>query len=465
MNPSKSIYHLALVTLQAETAHGIHSGESDLVQDVVLLRDVNGLPAIPGTSLAGALRHLFSNQCGPELTDRVFGFAGNDDGHSSGVQIGWALAHDSQNIVREGIREDAGDDPLLSVLARAHPLVRQRVRLDARGTAEDTGKFDVSLIPAGVRYSALLGFWSDGSDEDENAWKTLLALLHSKDLRLGHGTRSGAGAFSLIALHRESWDLETPQGHQGYMRRPRTRLNARQLPVADPEHAETGLSVTLALKSEAGWRIGGGDVPVGFDDNDPDMLPQTEWCIHWHNDKAHISERLGLLPASAVKGALLHRFAFHYRCLSSNWVDGDGPESPHEEAAVKELFGYAGDQEDEGQAGLVVIDDIYLDNMKTATQMHNRIDQFTGGVMSGALFEEGLLWQTPITLSIHLQQGTRLDSLSAPHRQAFKRALDDLCEGRLPLGSGGSRGQGTFVAQELPHWSDGGVWVGQQEQG
>ena len=462
MNPNKAVYHMALVILQAGTAHGIHSGDADLVQDVVLLRDVNGLPTIPGTSLAGVLRHLFKAKLGKSETDRVFGFAERQDGHSSGIHIGWGFAHDSHNVVAEGIREDVEEDSILRELARSHPITRQRVRLDARGTAEDTGKFDVSLVPSGVRYSTLLGFWSEGSEADEHAWQVILDLFQATDFRLGHGTRSGAGAFTVQDLHTQRWDLRTDEGRQAYIARPRTRMGARALPVTKPSASETGLSVTLKIQSEAGWRIGGGDLAVGFGSETPDMLPQTEWRLEWHEDHAAISERLGLLPASALKGALLHRFAFHYRCLEGHWVGADGPESPHSEQAVKDLFGYAGDQSDEGQAGLILIDDLYIEDVQTATQMHNRIDQYTGGVMTGGLFEEGLLWKTPLTLTLKFLSSDRLDQLPTSHRVALSRALEDLCEGRLPLGAGGSRGQGVFLANESPQWSDQGQWLKQE---
>lgn len=465
MNPTQPIYHLALVTLEALSAHGVQSGEADFIQDVVLLRDANGLPTIAGTSIAGVLRHLYQARFGKNATDSIFGFANKGSAQSSGVHINWALVHDSNNNVIEGLRENTNQDAVLYELGQPHPIVRQRVRLDARGTAEDAGKFDVSLIPAGVRYSTLIGFWSGGSIEEEQAWHDMLGLLHSPFFRLGHGTRAGAGAFKVQALHAERWDLRTDEGKAGYMTRPRSRLAARALPKLNLPTNEHSLAVELNLKSEAGWRIGGGDVPVGFSqDESPDMLPQTEWRIEWQGEQAKVGQRLNLLPATSVKGALVHRFAFHYRCLSGNWVGESGPEAAHTEQAVKDLFGYAGERDDEGQAGLVFIDDLYLDTAQTATQMHNRIDQFTGGVMTGALFEEGLLWQTPITLNLQFQNNECLQNLTSNHREALKRTLEDLCEGRLPLGASGSRGQGVFIATQAARWTDAGKWIEQGEQ-
>lgn len=464
MNPNKPVYHQALVTLQALSAHGVRSGAADFVQDVVLLRDANGLPALPGASLAGVLRHLYVSQYGEESSDTLFGFARGSAGHSSAVTIGWGLVHDSNNQVLEGLREDVQLDPVLYELSQPHPIVRQRVRLDARGTAADTGKFDVSLIPAGTRYSTLLGYWSDGSEAEEQAWQDLLGLLYSPFFRLGHGTRNGAGVFAVQALHAQRWDLRDADGKTGFIGRPRTRMDARQLPSVDVQTVNSGLHVELELTSEAGWRIGGGDIPLGFTGTEtPDLLPQSEWRIDWQVDKASVGKRVHLLPATAIKGALVHRFAFHHRCLTQNWVSGE-PVQAHNEPAVQELFGVEGDRDSEGRAGLVFIDDLYLESTVATSQMHNKIDQFTGGVISGALYEEGLLWQTDIRLCLQLQNNQRLQALSATARQALQLALEDLANGRLPLGANGSRGQGVFIATQPVQWSDGGDWVGQGEQ-
>ena len=461
MNPNKPIYHLALLCLEAETSHGIHSDIAEFIHDVVLLRDANGLPALPGTSIAGVLRHLYTEQFGKDSANELFGYADKDQGRSSDVNFTWGLIHNSKDIVIEGLQKNLQDDEILNALSQKHPITRDRVRLDARGAALDTGKFDVSLIPAGVRYSTLIGYWSDGSEAKEQAWQDLLALLYSPLFRLGHGTRSGAGAFKVHALHVGRWDLRNLAEKDGYIQRPRTRMDARRLPslVLDSEQSQHALRLELNLKSESGWRIGGGSVPIGFPhESMPDLLPQTEWRIEWQGNKASVGARKYLAPASAIKGALLHRFAFHYRCLNKDWVVNE-PKEAHDESAVQALFGSAGNKDDEGAAGLVFIDDMYLDAVKTTVQMHNKIDQFTAGVMTGALFEEGLLWQTSITLNVQLHNNARLQALGSKERQALAYTVDDLCAGRLPIGAGGSRGLGVFIATNEPKWSDNGQWI------
>jgi CRISPR/Cas system CMR subunit Cmr4 (Cas7 group RAMP superfamily) len=191
----------------------------------------------------------------------------------------------------------------------------------------------------------------------------------------------------------------------------------------------------------------------------PDLVPQSEARILWQGDKAVIVLKQPVVPASAVKGALAHRFAYHYRCLTGQFLNSEASAVEMDNLqleGVKELFGFASDSDLSGAAGALVIDDIYLDQPVVARQTHNKIDQFTGGVISGALFEEEFFWQTPLSLSLNI---LRPERISAQSREALKRTLEDLCEGFLPLGAGGSRGLGAFIAQQGVKWSDQGNWI------
>lgn len=462
MISARSIYHYAHIEFEALTPHGFQAGKGDSTHDVLLMRDPNGLPCIPATSLAGVLRHLYGQQYGRAAENKLFGYAEGDQGQPSWVAFTTALVHDSQNKAVEGLRDDIETDAVLSFLVRSKPLVRQRVRLTEKGAAADTGKFDTTLIPAGVRYSAFAGYWSDGSSEAEASWTQLLNLLSSHRFRLGHGTRSGSGAFKINQLHTNRWDLATPEGQQGFCQRSRRRACSKGL-VPQPLHAltEPALTIKIALQAEAGWRIGGGETSLSTSNEDgrlPNLLPQNEKRISWQHNKAIIEENIPVIPASAIKGALSHRFAFHYRCLTAEFVNRLETKmlTPNNQCpGVQKVFGYVAegepDSEAKAQAGLLLIDDLYLKSPTVAQQLHNRIDHFTGGVIDGALFAEELLWQTQFTLELTLLQAERLD---AHCKQALKLTLQDLAQGWLPLGASGSRGQGTFLGTGAIEWSD-----------
>lgn len=91
-----SIFYVARLVVENTTPLSIASGRDDGVFDNLLVRDANGLPAIPGTSFAGVLRHLYQQVYqNKEETDALFGIAKS---HSEGreqneypslVQVSW----------------------------------------------------------------------------------------------------------------------------------------------------------------------------------------------------------------------------------------------------------------------------------------------------------------------------------------------------------------------------------------
>ena len=49
--------YIARIVLEAQTPLFVGSGESSLLKDALVQRDIHGFPMIQGTSLAGVLRH------------------------------------------------------------------------------------------------------------------------------------------------------------------------------------------------------------------------------------------------------------------------------------------------------------------------------------------------------------------------------------------------------------------------
>ncbi|MBE0507876.1 MAG: hypothetical protein IBX50_14385 [Marinospirillum sp.] len=454
----RPVLHYALIELEALTPHAIHAGRGDITHDVLVMRDHNGLPALPGTSLAGVLRSLFERRHGTEACNQLFGYADAAGGRPSWVQVGAGLIHNSKNLPQEGLQANLEQDPLLAPLLQSKPLVRQRVRLNEKGAAADSAKFDTTLIPAGCRYSTLLSYWSDGTDAAETAFDQLLCLMKSPEFRIGHGTRSGSGAFRVNHLLTRRWNLTNPNEASEFQKFTRSRLNSQGLIEHQPtvDASPNWSSLQLELQAEAGWRIGGGEQAFSDPDTNgkvPDLVPQSEVRIEWLDNQGILTERQAVLPATAIKGALAHRFIFHYRRITGAFVmvtAESSLENALDNPGVQEVFGYINESSDlSGQAGRLIINDIYLDSCQIARQIHNKIDRFTGGVIKGALFEEEVLWKTPIKLEITLLEPDRITEAS---KQALLATLKDLESGWLPLGAGSSRGLGVFVASKPVQW-------------
>ena len=198
MTPDLSNLRVARFVLEARSAFAIASGLSDGSFDALVVRDMNNLPAIAGSTLAGVLRHLYQQHYANEAaTDHLFGYIEpykKQEGKPSRLQVSWGCVHDSHDQPVEGICETIHDDELLTRLAQDHPMHRERVRLNERGAADSQAKYDMTVMPAGCRFSFEIMLWSAGgdvtekpdaeteeieeTDSPEQEWEKLLALLN-----------------------------------------------------------------------------------------------------------------------------------------------------------------------------------------------------------------------------------------------------------------------------------------------
>lgn len=485
---TRSVLHLARFVLEARTALSIGSGGADGVYDHPIVRDANGLPTIPGTSLAGVLRHLWINDLGLHSADALFGYQHRDQGEASRLEVAACALHDSQGRPVEGLllpsvdRDRLQGDWLLSaaVKTREDPLFRDRVRLNHRGVAVKTGKFDRGLLAAGHRFSGELRLWSE--TQDDRDWRVLLGLLRDPRLRLGGTTRAGMGAMTLVKLHTGCFDLRKPADIAAFQQLAPSLGATAGLTACDPASLPVSGAATCTLEIELiprdFWRIGQGNESLGRSGKTPDLLPKLEPIVTWTPGRAAAGTRYALVPGSSVKGALAHRMAFHWNTLNGKFVDDPAVDIKTWDKSehcpgVREIFGFAKDRDTapgrsrnaSGQVGHVLIDDAHIEiteqdrRQRVQAMIHNSIDRFTGGVRNRMLFTEELLYQCPIPLRITLLPG--IDRADATARRALARAIRDLCEGRLALGAGVTKGHGSFTGKPDANARD---WLKQQEE-
>ncbi|WP_297475563.1 RAMP superfamily CRISPR-associated protein [Ferrovum sp.] len=469
--------HLARLVLEVITPLSISTGSPDGVFDSALVRDANDLPAIPASSLAGVLRHLCTQQYGVDMTRQLFGFQDRDRGAVSQLHLGWGLLLDSRGRAADGLllgesgkrlQEDALFRDALDQIGA--PMHRNRVRLSHRGAAVDTGKFDRSVLAAGHRFAVELRLGTEAHDSGEQ-WNKVLALLSHPGFRLGGGTRAGLGRLRCISICVGHFDLRVPQQARALANLGTDPSDLRNLTVHSIPQSDSSawIRADLALDARNLWRLGQGDVLMGELDADekvPDLLPVSERCVSWSNGTGGVSaQRHLLVPASSLKGVLLHRMAFHARRFARVWDpkppgDKDGhPLLPAEVLAlagnVKDKQGGIDEKSPQGWAGCLYIDDIYLPAPKTVRLMHNSIDRFTGGAREHRLFEEQTILggkiQVPISIDLQrLKRAAQVQRIDlAAIQRAFLAALQDLCEGRLALGARSTSGHGFFQG-EIP---------------
>ncbi len=446
-------------TLEFTTPFLVGAGRKGDVADAVFVADPNGLPAIPGSSLAGVLRARFQERHGEEATNRLFGFQRKDQGEGSRLAVSWGCLHDSRDVPVEGLVEsDRLNDP---VLANAQvPTLRDHVRITHRGASDAAGhgKFDEQAVCAGHRFSFELEMI--GSEAEAGLWDRLIALLGDPALRLGGKTRRGYGAFRFVRLAQRVFDLR--RDFEAYRALPVTLAGLQGLKELSCPRREEEI-VTLKLQPRGYWMFGGGaDLPDQL--GEADMAPVRDSRVVWTNGKGEVQRDLLVVPASGVKGALAHRVAFYANAQSGTFADGmktedfatvTGAENP----VVRELFGCTKDskggkedREDRGQRGRVILDDLFLEGSPDSQLVHHvGIDRFTGGARDQVLFCERPLWRgKPLELSVGVAEA---DRLSDDALRALRRALEDLAGGRLQVGAGFGRGCGYFDGTVTwPRW-------------
>ncbi len=453
-------FEVARVTIQFESAFLLGTGEGDGVHDAVFAADANGLPTLPGDSIAGVLRHAMAEGADPaedELCRQVFGYQHRNEGDSSAVRISWAQVHNSEDKP-VAFRGASCMDAVLELLAAG--VMRDHVRIGPHGAVHGRGKFDELVVPAGARFT----FEVVVDERSPRRASDLVGLLASRPMRIGRAGRRGLGRFRVVRARARTFDLRQEEDRRLYAKLPVALEDGdagvlENMVVEAARTAPRWVHGVIRLAAVDTWLVGGA-VPSGREperkDKGWDRFPMTESSIVWTKETGgkergkvvEGKEAPFLVPASGVKGALRHRTAFHARRLSQHWMGDREAEATQEEC---ELFGKEKDSL-RGRPGRLMIGDARVAvTTPYAALQHVSLDRFTQGPRDGLLFDELVLHGGAVDLDVDL----RTDGLSRVARRAIAAALQDLCDERLSLGAG--RAGGRF--RGAVHWDDDGRWI------
>lgn len=428
----------ARVLFTAITPLRIGSGNNSLVSDAMVCTDANGLPYVPGSSLAGILRHRMAK--GEE--DLIFG----SESHGSTIILSDA------NLVYEGGKVVEGllphKTPFLAIYSDLP--IRQHVRIGHSGAAEKSGKYDEQIVFAGSRFCFTVELLSKNHPE-KDVIKTIFSNMMRRDFRIGGGTRKGFGQIRIDCISYVELDLSQEADLSCYLEKTaslndqslRNRMTDLSIQGSDEGLWET---MRIELRPEDFFLFGS-----GFGDDVSDITPAVESRIEWKDGEPSIIKKCTLIPATSVKGAIAHRTAFYYNLFTRQFAESEIPLSEltgSKNKAVCQLFGCDGSQTELSCRGKVILSDIYLNNTTEKILDHVVIDSYTGGSLDGGLFNEKVLGTTGnLILDILVEKSAFSGDENVG--KAFKSAIQDLCDGFLPLGGGVNRGHGVFTGKIL----------------
>jgi len=452
--------YMARIVLEAETPISIGSGLTNIITDSVILRDVNGFPYIPGTSLTGVIRHQMEED---RDVKSLFGYQENNDGEGSRIIFSDAKMIGANGDVIDGLKLQSNFMGDFYEKFKNLPI-RQHARLDKKGVTANMGKFDEEIIFKGTRFCFEIEMLSDGKNFQD--FKSVLNQLKLKTFRIGGGTRSGFGKIRIVENKSGYVDLNLENEEELNLYLKKTPClsdnafwkNKYVKKLSDKNiNREGWYKYVLKLLPEDFFLFGS-----GFGDDDADMIPVKEDKIVW-DEKTGFPEFIEdciLIPATSVKGAISHRVAYHYNRLIGYWADDKNQEELNKltgknNKAVKQLFGSEGDIEQGSKEliyqkrGNVIFSDIIENKHGTKDKIlnHVAIDRFTGGTIDGALFSEKTTYAKGKTYETEILVNNEVFKEDDNIRKAFNCTLKDIVDGLLPLGGGVNRGNGAFTGE------------------
>jgi len=307
---NEDIRYIAHFVVETNTPLAIGSGEKGLTVDRLIVRDANGLPYIPGTSLAGVVRHEITEELLEDVVNDIFGHQDNENkGQGSRINFSSAVlvSGDGKQKALEGLHNINLKEGYYSYFNRLPE--RDHVRITHRGSAdtEGHGKFDEELVHKGVRF--MFEIELEGKEADKENWVKILNILHNPSFRIGAGTRKGFGALKIVECRTKEIDLKKSiSDYLSITSSLNKEVNNWSEFKSNAEHLDKKFyHYVLNVEPENFYIFG-----AGIGDEDVDMAPKKEKYFEWSNGKPKLTEANVLIPGTSVKGALAHRVAYYY---------------------------------------------------------------------------------------------------------------------------------------------------------
>lgn len=436
--------HIVRLTVEAATPLAVGTGKgSDILTDAPVAKDVNGLPYIPATSIAGVLRHAMGyvdNKTDGNPFGYIDGADNDDSGHGSDIIFTDAVMVGKEGKALDGIQNIEWKDEFYRVFQDLP--IRQHVRIDDKGTAEDKGKFDNEVVYKGTRFVFEIELVSD--NDNDNHIENAIKHLRYCTLRIGGGTRKGYGKLKIVKCQQASLDLGKPEDLEKYLKKSSSLAEEwagfTKISVIESLDDSKWTHYQLKLKPLDFFMFGS-----GMGDSDADNVYVSELVVS--QGESIDNNKHVLIPGSSVKGAIAHRTAYHYNKIKGNFAGKQNPKeiTGSNNEAVAAIFGEK-KSDNTFTRGRLLIDDVIKGQAEPKSKpfFHNKIDQFTGGTMDGALFQEKVIYDkdTEYTFDIYVENSALADD---DIKKAFVQSLRDICTGLLPLGGITNRGNGIFT--------------------
>ncbi len=455
----------------------IASSESSFT-DADVLRNGNGECFVPGTSLAGAFRNTLDCAFRLDANERK-----NDDRASQNtLDCASKDSRSSFTVVEHamGGRQNDADylnDRMskvwisdLNFCSDYTVSERDGVQLTDDHTVDN--KFDMQIIETGARgvfYMEYIqrekdGVFADGTKidqciQEDSFVQEIIYRMNIGEIRLGSNKNRGFGRVKVLRVYYNRFTKENKQEYLDFLSKDRRpNLDIRTSEFEDKLHEIEAIykeSIDLNnVTTENGLLFTTINIPLTLNGGISIRKYSTK---EGEPDYTHITcDNKPIIPGSSWNGAVRHRMK---QILVELFLQIN-PNAKQKDAlgfangSIKEWFGYIneGKGDDDTSSGegsvpvsnqsLIVFGESVIEGSQALTITRNKIDRFTAGTFSGALYTEKSYFGGNTTLSIMVRKDEKRNYKACI--DALCLVLCDLSDGLLAVGGQVAVGRGVF---------------------
>lgn len=374
----------------------ISSGEEGLT-DSDVLRDYDGCPFIPGSTLAGALRGYLNKK---KTEKCIFGYSTWDD-----------LGKMSSVFVSDLIFEN-----------ELQTVTRDSVALSENKIAVDGAKFDMETVDSGAQGSFMLEMVIREEDDENDMECQLFRALsgfQNHEIRLGTKKTRGYGELEITAVREKEYTKENIRDYAGAYDRASAFKGekAKSLPELLKRYEGKIQTDGMYTRLEADMKLTGG------------ISIRQYQAKKGEPDFAHITANgKPVISGTSLAGAVRHRIKEILMEL----------EIKNPAGIIDEMFGYV-DKKAAHISGIVFSERV-IEDAVPLTMVRTGISRFESSAKSGSLYSERAYIGGTVKLSIDVKKDTDHDWKLA----LLLLALKDIGNGYLPIGGQTAIGRGIF---------------------
>ncbi|MGV9200669.1 MAG: RAMP superfamily CRISPR-associated protein [Promethearchaeia archaeon] len=414
-----------------------------------LIRNGEGNPFIPATSLAGTLRSF------------LFKFFPGNDGNAEDPIVSLLFGEKKEELEKNEIAHKS----LLSfydqeIISEEYKVsIRDGVKIDKfKNVAEEGAKYNYEILEPHIEFTFYLKLIIREKHLNRHNPEDLLSRLYfilyamkNNYISIGAKTNRGYGRISLNDLKILRLDMKTEKGAEQWINfewhsdwdRKYEDDNLLDLNNLCPNNLSLE-EVEKALNKDIFTIQAQFSIPYSVLIRSYNPLPSEEDVKHLTINGTQI------IPGTSWAGAIRSALNNIKRAIKSNYTSADHKEKIDDRFTdmIKALFGYVDESADEesainARASKITVHETEINHNKMLSYSRNCIDRFTGGAIQGGLFSEKVSNGGDVKLIIELDKPEDFEI------GLLILAIFELSFGLQPIGGTSSIGRGLLKCQSI----------------